>query len=305
MASEAFEAQGPEQLVTVINEPRAIREWVKSLPEDAVIALESTGGYGIALAEIAYRRGLKVYVLAPRQISSHRRSLARRAKNDRLDALLIRDFISANHDKLHPYEPWVEPWKTLRKTVRLRSRLANDRARIAQRMRAFGQSPKEIAAVTRSIKKFMLELDVRIKEALKQIPEAKAIISIKGIGLLTTGASIAILGQIPFKSADAYVAHMGLDLIVSDSGKRSSKRSISSWGDVTIRNLYYLAAQSVAHSKEWLPYAEQLRARGMKPTQVHCAIARRLARIVFAIYHSGQTYNPEKISQPPKLASTS
>src|ERR1044072_4447399 len=132
MASEAFEAQGPEQLVTVINAPRATREWVKSLPEDAVIALESTGGYGIALAEIAYRRGLKVYVLAPRQISSHRRSLARRAKNDRLDALLISGSISANHDKLHPYAAWVHPWKAVGNAVRSRGLLANDRARIAQ-----------------------------------------------------------------------------------------------------------------------------------------------------------------------------
>lgn len=300
MAHEGFEALGPDTAVAVSNDRKAIREWVKTTPEDAVIALESTGGYGVALAEIAHRLGRKVYVLAPRQIVAHRRSLGRRAKNDRLDARLIRDFIQKNHELLQPFEPWAEPWKSLRSTVRLRTRLARDRARIALRMRAFATSPKEIAAVTRGIQKYVRQLDKKIEDQLKQVPETSAVRSPKGIGTLTAAASIAALKQIPFKDGNAFVAYMGLDLIVSDSGKHKGQRFLSSWGDETLRSLYYLAAKSAARRPEWQPYTQQLAARGMKPIQIHCALARRLARIVFALYHSGEHFQLERAFRSEK-----
>ena len=297
IAQDEFEVQGPKGIVTVKNDRRAIKDWVKTTTKGAVIALESTGGYGMALAEIAHQCARTVYVIAPRQIAAHRRSLGRRAKTDKMDARLIRDFIQSNHEKLHPFEPWAEPWKSLRDTVRLRTRLARDRARIALRMRSFVKSPKEVAAVTRGIQKYIRELDKNIQSQLAQVPESSAVSSPKGIGPLTAAASIAALKQVPFKDKDAFVAYMGLDLIVSDSGKHKSKRGISSWGDVTLRNLYYLAGKSAACRPEWQPYVQQLQARGMKPIQVHCALARKLARIVFALYHSGDQFEPERVHE--------
>ncbi len=307
IAKDTFEVYGPAGRLEVRNEPMSIRTWLKSTPKDAVIALESTGGYGMALAHIAHRMGRTVFVLAPRQIAAHRRSLGRRAKNDRMDARLIADFIESNHHKLHAYEPWAEPWKSLRDTVRLRTRLAHDRARIATRMRAFGCSIREIAGTTRGIKHTMLRLDAKIQDLLKSVPEAKAVGSAKGVGPLTAAASIAALKQVPFKDSDAFVAFMGADLIVSDSGKQKGRRVISSWGDVTLRSLFYIAGKTAARSLEWKPYAKTLEARGMKPIQIHCAIGRRLARIVFSLYHSGQMYDPAKVapkskSAPPRLA---
>ncbi len=308
MSKDNFEVHGPDGRLEVKNEPLCIRAWLRAIPKDAVIALESTGGYGIALAELAHKSGRTVYLLAPRQIAAHRRSLGRRAKTDKMDARLIAEFIESNHQHLHPYEPWEEPWKTLRDTVRLRTRLAHDRARIALRMRAFGCSMREIAGVTKGLKQMMLKLDANIQAQLRTVPEAKAVGSPKGVGPLTAAASIAALKHVPFKDADAFVAYMGADLIVSDSGKFKGRRIISSWGDVTLRCLFYLAGKSAAHSPEWKSYVQKLEARGMKPIQIHCAVARRIARIVYHLYHSGEMYDPDKIPQKaqdarPKLAS--
>jgi transposase len=308
MSSKEFEVSWNEERLVVKNEPLEIRAWLKTTPKDAVIALESTGSYGLALAELAHKMGRKVYVLAPRQIFAYRRSLGRRAKNDKIDAKLIAQFIEANHRQLHPFEPWAEPWKSLRNTVRLRTRLAMDRARVAIRMRAFGCKMREIAKVTRGIKDFMLKLDKEIQEQLRNIPETKAVCSPKGIGPLTGAAAIAALKQVPFQTHDAFVAYMGMDLIVSDSGKHKGLRTISSWGDMTLRTLFYMAGRTASQSSEWQPYITKLKERGMKPIQIHCAIARRLARIVFTLYHSGQLYDPALLDRKcknahPRLAS--
>jgi len=296
-ASEFLDIEGLGSHERVLNEPRQVKEWVKSTPRDAVIAVESTGGYWRLLADLAYKSGRTVYLLSPRQVWAYRHSLGRRAKNDKMDARLIRDFIQSNHARLHPYEPWAEPWKTLRDTVRLRTRLARDRARIALRMRAFGMPPREIAKVTRGIKDQLIKLDKQIKAVIEELPEAKAVQSIKGIGPLTTAALIAVLKQIPLAHAAAFVAYIGLDLVICDSGKRTGKRRITSWGDVTLRSLFYLAGKSAARAPEWQPYVNKLKQRGMKPIQIHCALARRLARIAFALYHSGETFDLERFTK--------
>jgi transposase len=307
IAKKEFEVDGPDGRLSVNNEPASIRTWIKTTPKDAVIALESTGGYGLALAEIAHKSGRTVFVLAPRQIAAHRRSLGRRAQTDKMDATLIAEFIRANHDQLHPFQPWAEPWKGLRDTVRLRTRLARDRARIAMRMRAFGYSDRQTVKVTKGIKDLMQELDAKIKKQLNNVLESEAVSSPKGIGPLTAAASIAALKQIPFKDKDAFVAYIGLDLIVSDSGTQKGKRAISSWGDVTLRNLYYLAGKTAANTTEWQGYVAKLQRRGMKPIQIHCAIARRLARIVYSLFHTRELYDPLRIvpkpsDSPPMLA---
>lgn len=308
IAGKDFVAHGSSGSEKVTNAPLEIRKWLRTLPKDAVIALESTGGYGVALADLAFKSGRTVYVLPPRQVHAYRASLGRRAKTDELDALLIQRFIQANHESLHPYEPWSGPLKELRNLVRLRNRLAHDRARIAMRLKAFGYSLREIARTVRGIKDRMAELDRQIALRVKEYEEAPFVSSVRGVGPLTTGACLAVLGQIPFKSADAFVAFAGLDLVVNDSGTAKGKRRVSSWGDVTLRNLLYLAGKSAASSKEWETYVQPLKARGLKPIQVHCAVARKIARVVFNLYHRKEMFDPKKAfgknkpNAPPMLA---
>jgi transposase len=292
------------------NKPAGIKTWLKTVPKDAVIALESTGGYGLALAELAYKAGHTVYVLAPRQVAAYRRSLGRRVKSDKLDAKLIAEFVESNHSRLHPFEPWEEPWKTLRNLVRLRTRLAKDRARIALRMKAFDCSDRDIVKTTKGIKDKMLELDKQIRKQLDSLPESKALMSTKGIGPLTAAAAIAVFKQVPFKDKDAFVAYTGLDLRFSDSGTKKGNRVISSQGDVTLRQLLYLAGKAASATADWQPYVQELEKRRYAPIQIHCAVARKLARILFGIYNSGQSFDETKafktkaqVSAPHMLAS--
>jgi transposase len=272
------------------NEKSAIKAWMKGVPKDTIIALEATGGHGQLLADLAFKRGLKVFILSPRQVRGYRVSLGRRAKTDKLDCGLIREFVESNHQHLHAYRPWDEPWKTARRLLRLRCGLADDRARIATRMKALGASARDIASVTRGIKAHMRKLERQIHELMKDDPGYKALQTINGIGPLTAAATTAVMRQIPLKSSDAFIAYMGYDMKVEDSGKSKGVRKISHWGDRRLRALYYNCANSAGSTQTWREYKQRMLDKGLKPVQANCALARKLARTAFHVFTTQESF---------------
>ena len=78
-----------------------------------------------------------------------------------------------------------------------------------------------------------------------------------------------------FESADAYIAFLGMDLRVSDSGQMNGRRSLSKKGDSEIRRLL---------------------AKGLKTTQALLIIARKLARIAFSLMKNQSEYQSKAVS---------
>ena len=52
----------------IANGARDIGRWLKGLPPNACVAMESTGRYHQRLAELARDAGLRVYVLNPKRV---------------------------------------------------------------------------------------------------------------------------------------------------------------------------------------------------------------------------------------------
>src|SRR5215210_7409122 len=89
----------------VPNRSKEILRALKELPEDAAVAVEATGRLHLALARAAFKLGLKVYVLNPRDAKAWRDYLGRRAKTDKVDAKEIAQYLEAFADKLVPWVP--------------------------------------------------------------------------------------------------------------------------------------------------------------------------------------------------------
>jgi len=286
----AIHFQGKDYVID--NAPSSIRAWISSLPKEAVLGLESTGGYGIELAEMASKKGFVVYVLSPRQVASYRRSLGRRAKTDRLDARLIAEFVCAGAQQLRPFVPWQEPWKGLRKMVRMRSSMVKHAGAIRQSMQAHGAKPALIRRALSSLGDEIDKLEAQIKELVESQPEGRRLLSITGIGPITAGATLAVFMQVPLEHKDAFVAYIGNDLVVEESGQFKGMRRISSWGDKTLRTLYVTAASSAARSPAWKGYYDKKIAQGMSATAARCALARKLQRTAFGVFQSGTSFSP-------------
>ena len=99
----------------------------------------------------------------------------------------------------------------------------------------------EISSVIRILKVLMDEKE-SFEKAMKSDPvlENHVIMSIPGIGPITGSV---ILGKIcdinRFENAEKLVAFVGIDPVITESGKKRSEKSISKRGDSSLRSAIY------------------------------------------------------------------
>ncbi|POA16690.1 IS110 family transposase, partial [Pseudomonas sp. FW300-N1A1] len=141
------------------------------------------------------------------------------------------------------------------------------------------------------IQKKLLEV---VKDAglLEQVKRCQAI---EGIGFLTATALTMAFQRGDFASGDAYIAFLGMDLRVSDSGEMTGRRKLTKKGDSEIRRLLHNAALAARRSETWKPFYERYLERGLKTTQVLVILARKLARVAFALMKNQSEYHPNSV----------
>jgi len=132
---------------------------------------------------------------------------------------------------------------------------------------------------------FIDTLERKMEYYLGQIPYSKSILSIKGIGIVTTAGLIGEVGD--FKAFDTIKEIeklAGLDLYEISSGKHNGQRRISKRGRPLMRKLLYYAAVNAVKSYGIMHdrYIAMLD-RGMPRTKALIAVARKLLKYIFAI----------------------
>ena len=115
---------------------------------------------------------------------------------------------------------------------------------------------------------------------------------VEGIGGLTAAALTMAFERGAFQSADAFIAFLGLDVRAKDSGTFTGRRKLTKQGDPEIRRLLHNAALAAARKGHWKQLYEQYQARGLRKTQALVILARKLARIAFALMKKREDYIP-------------
>ena len=115
-------------------------------------------------------------------------------------------------------------------------------------------------------------------------------LSIPGIGPLNGAGLVAIFHRNRFRSANAFIAFLGLDVRVRESGKYKGQRKLTKRGNPELRRLLFNAARSAARTARWQAYYKALRQRGLSTTAAYVALARKLARLAFALLRDQTTY---------------
>ena len=108
-----------------------------------------------------------------------------------------------------------------------------------------------------------------------------------GVGPVVAAQLVAVFSTLCFVRASAFIACTGLDPRPDDSGNSGGRRRLSKHGPPLLRCLLYNAGMAAANSKIFKPVYTQLRARGLQTTEAIVILARKLARIAFALYGSG------------------
>lgn len=140
--------------------------------------------------------------------------------------------------------------------------------------------------------RFIDGLEKQMEQYLEEIPYSQSVLSIKGIGKVTTAGLIGEVGDFrQFGTISEITKLAGLDLFEISSGKHRGRRRISKRGRPLLRKLLYFAAINVVKTHGILhePY-QQMLCRGMAKIKALVAIARKLLRIVFALARDNTVY---------------
>jgi transposase len=275
------------------NREGAIARWVVQLPPGCRVGMEATGTMHQPLARALVQAGHTVYVLNPRWVYAYRRALGVRGKTDLVDAMLIARYIQEHAAHLHAYRV-PSPEQAELRWLLLR------RLELKKLMSATRQSLGAAArAVLEQFKVLLRDIERRIAELIAANAEWRALArqlrSIPGVGPIVVAHLVQVLTRLPFSGAEAFVAHTGTDPRPNDSGQKQGRRRLTHHGDGGLRHMLFLAAMAASKLPQWRALYEHHRAKGLPSTAVFVVLARKLARIAFHLFKTGETYDPTRL----------
>lgn len=283
------------------NTPAAIAAYLKQFRDGPLsVAIEPTGRYHRAFCEEALQQGHQVYLINGRHVYHYREAMGARSKTDVLDAHLLCRFLTAEQSNLRPLVPQDKRQMALWEAIKRRAQVVQQRTALTQSLVGLEK------ALTRQVKKMLDQMTVVI-DALQDHALALArelgwdkdlriLQSITGVGELTALALAAMIHRGEFTRVNSFIAFIGLDVRINESGQHKGKGRVTKHGDPEIRRLLYNAAMAAcrhdaAFKARYLAY----RAKGRSTTAALLIIARSIARIAFALLKKGCTYDPQHI----------
>jgi transposase len=294
-----------ERAFEVPNAPLGWKQLIEQVPASTPWVLEPTGRYSIGVAKAGIDAGRQV-LLAPSKAAKHfLASRQTRAKTDRIDSRGLAEFgLSA---ALRPYPLKTPAVERLSQLLTVRRSLSATLSRFHQQARELPEAAEHLATVTQTLEAQLTQLDKQIGKLTadkEQYPHVRRLDQVPGIGPVVAAAVALCLQSKQFTHPDQFVAYVGLDLAVRQSGKRSGTLGLTKQGPGELRRLLYLAAQANLRCKK-SPFKDQYereRAKGLATTAALCAVARKLARVCWSIAKHGTDYRPERVNQQERPA---
>ncbi len=153
----------------------------------------------------------------------------------------------------------------------------------------------EIESNTEKLK----DIEAKIEEALDKTEEGKYLLSIKGIGSITTANILGQTGSFNnYKSYKQIEKLSGLDLVEKSSGKKVGEKNISKRGRDKLRvSLYQAAIMCLANNNEIKgTYQKKVREQKKNKMVALTSISIKILRIMFSLVKNKSLYDSTKMS---------
>jgi transposase len=293
----SLQIDSAQESLQIPNDVTSIRRWLKRLPPGCCFAVEATGSFHVCFARLAHARRHTVYLIDGFRLARYREGVGTRAKTDRLDAQLLRRYLEREKADLRAWEPPPERYTEVLGLLHRRERVVAARVALEQSLQDLAGDIRGFKAVVRRLRVLTEGLTKRISESVQANGWGEAqrrCQQIEGIGPLTSAALATVFQRGRFRHSDAFIAFLGLDVRVRDSGKQRGKRKLTKRGDPELRRLLYNAAMSASSTPTWAPYYQRHLQRGLSTTAALIVLARKLARVAFALMRDTADYDPGK-----------
>jgi transposase len=292
----------PEKPLQIVsNDPKAIAQWFDSMPCGPLcLAVEATNTFHLELIQQAYERGHIVYVVDGFRLNRYRDSIGGRAKTDASDARLLWRYLDREKRDLRPWSPPSKGYSEIQRLLHRRATLIKAKVALTQSLREF----TELKAATKTLLKQLAKVDTLIQQRLLELirqhqwsDDVARCQAIEGIGPITAAALTMAFRRGKFRSSDAFIAFLGLDVRVRDSGQSRGRRKLTKQGDPELRRLLHLAAMQASRSASWQSFYQRYLDRGLSKIQALVVLARKIARVAFAIMKNQTTYQPKNAQE--------
>lgn len=283
-----------DQCEAIDNQLSSIREWLKSYSGPVRIALEPTSHYHLALIEEALRQGAEVYLVNARQLAHYRHAINLRNKTDAADAWMLARYLEHEAAELRPFRPQSRKAQRLWGLITRRATVVQSKQRLQQSMREAGFP---IRALVTQFECLQQRLDQAIQKLVRELGwwnDYRRCLSIPGIGPSNAAALTAAYHRGAFSSSDAFVAYLGLDIRVRESGRFKGKSKLSKQGEPELRRLLYCASKPALCHQRFADYRQRMIDKGLSKIAARVALARKLARIAFTLMAKGETFLKNK-----------
>jgi transposase len=227
-----------------------------------------------------------------------------RAKTDRVGSHGLALYAQAV--ALRPYPRKQVHVEQVEQLLAARKGLSGHLASLRQQRATLPHAAAHLDAALAALRAQLRALDAELAQLTAdraRWPAVAALDAIPGVGPVTAAAVVACLQTRQFRHPDQFVAYVGLDVRVRDSGQQRGRRRLSRRGDAELRRLLYLCAQATLRVKDPAnPFKQQYareRAKGLSSTAALCAVARKLARTCWSLVTHGTTYDPARVHRHP------
>jgi transposase len=282
----------------VPNSPSGIAQLLKLVPPTDAWAMEPTGRYSTSVAAAAREAGRLVLLAPPKHAKAFLRSIQDRAKTDRLDSRGLALYALAVPLKPYPVKSVVT--EKVDQLLAARRLISQSISSLTQQRADLPHAEAPLSAAITGLTAQRTDLDQQIAALCRTEPEltdVRRLDAIPGVGAITATAVTSCLQAKQFTHPDQFVAYIGLDVQVSDSGAHRGQRRLSKHGNAELRRLLYVCAQATLRTRNspFKAQYERERAKGLSSTAAICVIARKMARVCWSLHRHQTTYASDRV----------
>jgi transposase len=281
-------------------EPQKIKALIRKLKQlkPALIVMEATGGYELAVASKFAEAKLPVAVVNPRQIRNYARAIGKLAKTDAIDAYVIARFAQDVRPEARQQLTLKE--QQLKELIMRRQQLIDMRTAEKNRLsRVFSKEViKGIQKIIKTLDEQIQALDEQLDREIKGTPawehKIELITSVPGIGSNTAHTLLFCLPELGKLNRRQIAALVGVAPMNRDSGLMRGKRSIAG-GRAAVRKALHMPilAAATRWNKKLMLFYNQLLSKGKKHRIAITACMRKLVILLNTMLKNDRAYDPK------------
>jgi len=260
------------------------------------VGFEASGGYEGRLMVHLRMRAWPAVRLQPAQVRAYARSRLQRAKNDRLDAMLIARFTEslerlpalpqARFDALAAELTYLEQ---IEQQIALIKTFAETTPSPLIRRR----HDRDITRLETLRRTYLLRLEKAVRRDLELSRRLDLMISIKGIGLRSAVCLVIRMPELGSASRAEIAALAGVAPNDDDSGKRRGRRHIQGGRERLRKSLFMCAFTATRHNPDLAAFYARLRQNGKEHLCAVIAVARKLIILANTVIARDAPWTPQ------------